>query len=292
MSRRTPVFVLEEHHEAVLAWWHALKAEAAPLPVLIHVDQHADFGIPPLSEPVPPMAGNVEQIATFVYTQLTYGTFLLPAALMGFFRELVWIRPSRPLNEPTTRRRLRAIDDPPFVELDGVHTSGSVEFGYRSTSWRKLGEVKGSWLLDVCLDAFLCEDWPQAAPFRLEITKEEAERLSSASLNEWRMRYGGGVRIEEHAGRLWFELVEPALPAKEVTPAALRRSRARIATLGRFLRQTRQPPEAVTIIRSAKSGFTPPSAVPHLEAAVRAAVFDAYPSAYDARLPEPSPHRQ
>ena len=117
MTKPVPMYRLDEHHEAYLAWWDCRRNSLGVPHHLIHIDEHADFGIPSLTGALPcgPQA-TLSAVAALTYHQLTIGTFLVPAYLAGFFDRLSWLKPR------VARTRLKEsigfdnIETPPFIK--------------------------------------------------------------------------------------------------------------------------------------------------------------------------------
>ncbi len=108
-----PLYCLDEHHEAYIAWHETLTI---PIKLqsrkLIHIDEHADFGVPFLTRELPNFHASQIEILAATYQELSVGTFLLASNSIGFFDKLSWIRPSKLVSSPSKYYSVRPQSSP------------------------------------------------------------------------------------------------------------------------------------------------------------------------------------
>ena len=262
--RGVPVYFLDEHHEAFIAWWlHFTQTPSSLSRTLIHIDEHADFGMPHLTLPVPSSGTKLNEVEEFVYKQLSIGTFLIPAAAVKFFSNLIWVRPSNEFTEEATEIHLGISKTTPFLSFNS--SADSVTFlQYSSTSWDKALDSSQEWMLDICLDSFFCNEKLTPDPFLLEITPAQFQLLNKAQLNVWNMRYGSAARVYKNSGVCFFELDLASWSSPECLDLRTDMEE-RLNKLNVFLSKLKQMPLMVTISRSVKSGYVPLNMAKYLE---------------------------
>jgi hypothetical protein len=252
------LYRIEEHHEAFLAWHMALAGQSSIARTLVHIDEHADFGTPDLKRPLPHAQASAQEVARFVYRQLSIGTFLIPAALAGFFTELVWIRPSQP---PRMRSRLYRLTRLPAIPYWAWRKAGDphdVTFRYTAGRWSALEALRGPWMLDICLDAFACRARPSAT-LKLEITSGQYAEIARTALNPWNARYGSAAEIWTEQGRYFFGITGADPPFEELVNQnhLSKQTMRRLRSFEVVLKTIRVAPEVITLVRSVRSGYTP-----------------------------------
>lgn len=279
-----PFYRIDEHHQAFLAWWHALDAAMAVPRHLVHIDEHADFGLPLLSSPLPEPKSTIREATAFTYRQLTIGTFLIPAHYYGFFNRLSWIRPSLlALTEPEGFQ-VGLSQLPPWITLEpsNVDTAPLV---YDQTDWTLQIEKDQSWLLDICLDAFACERIPRARELTLSITRQQYEALQALRLDPWRARYGALIQLRENKGRFEFSLEEPDTEPPPGEADRLESALARLSHMQKWLKGISTAPQVITLARSVGSGYTPSNLAWTLENLVIEILESIYPQLRHEAIP-------
>ncbi|GFO25598.1 upf0489 protein c5orf22 [Plakobranchus ocellatus] len=90
-----PVYVFEEHHEAIQYWFGAVQSGLLPRRsknTLIHIDAHSDLAAPVIMESFPlykwPRFYEISRL------MIANDRFILAAAATGLFSRIVWIWPS------------------------------------------------------------------------------------------------------------------------------------------------------------------------------------------------------
>lgn len=292
--RRMDVYVVEEHHEAFIAWHHALKKgsfQAARKSTLLHVDSHSDMAANPFRRPIPELSAPLEDIREFTYSELRIGTFIIPAIYQKLFYEVCWLVPedfdfkkhgmvpgerkclyARTYKE---RRLTLLVNDDPFGGFSDKPWQDRAPFCCGAQTVRQPFSAESTVVLDIDLDYFACSRFVDASQ-RLEITREEYRRCKS---ERYRMlNLYAGYALEEADGRCYLWLnpgTELNAEPREDVPRekVLASIRAFIA----YLKDNRIAPAFVTLCRSRHSGFTPRSAWRFIEDEVMKGLAELYP---------------
>jgi hypothetical protein len=308
---RIPLHVVEEHDEAVLVLFRAREEGLLPESVrLVHVDAHADLGTPDL------LAGSIHrgedesearygQRLETVLAPLAVDDVLVPAALLGLVREVVWVVPDW-LDEPILDEKLEvgSVGGRGWRLAVAEHLDEVIHPDRRALRLRvrridDLETPDAPWVLGLDLDALACRN-PHADHADRDATEEEATRVLESGVLLARGMGGGPSVIRRSTlvlapGEAWPRRVDRIqdlataavrwvigwrclgearrLPVHDPAPgeaeAALRRLVARLADA--------PPPALVVISRSAESGFVPAGRVAALERAAIDALREAWP---------------
>src|SRR5690606_27615421 len=89
-----PTFVIEEHNEAFYIWNYCIAKGMMPANgnVLLHVDEHADMGVPKFNSSINELTTDPEEVLKFVQDEIGIGSFIVPSIYLGLFREISWIK--------------------------------------------------------------------------------------------------------------------------------------------------------------------------------------------------------
>ena len=276
------LYILEEHHEAFIAWHHALKNDAfqaAGKNTLLHVDRHADLGTGPSQRPIPELSDSLDTIRDFTYGDLKIGWFIMPAVYQKLFYEIVWLVPkgldagrqgpsageqkylyARTLRE---ERRLLIVNDDPYRGFSDKPSQDRVPF---CLVWQNVERpfcAEGTVVLDIDMDYFACNELVEVSE-RLEITEAEYRRCRTERYRLLNLctRYV----LEESAGRHYIcfnpRSTLSSIPRKEVPRERI--SGSIVEFIG-FLKSNSITPAAITLSRSRYSGYTPEAAWPWIE---------------------------
>ena len=250
-----PTYIIDEHNEAFLVWSNIFSNIAPIKRHLIHIDEHADFGIPFLTKPVPDQFSTAEQLVDFTYRQLTIGTFLIPSAIRKFFSVLTWIKPSFPIS--STLENIYINYNPELYKISILNNpiNNCTQLEYISSIWQDKIFNSDNWMLDICLDAFNPNKILTPDPFTLEITKIEFERLNYHDINVWNMRYGASVTTAIKDNRYYFNIDFSKWSSQE-NIALDNNINNNLKNLEKFINSTSTLPDVITICRSIRSGHT------------------------------------
>ena len=72
-----PLYIMEEHHEALIVWRDAICRGILPAKgnSLLHVDEHSDMALPSVQTPIRQAFDSDEEIRRFVFEELNIGNF-------------------------------------------------------------------------------------------------------------------------------------------------------------------------------------------------------------------------
>jgi len=272
---RLMIYTIDEHHEAYLAWANSLSGFSNNKRMLVHIDEHADFGCPYLTEPIPNNDESIETLKKFVYRQLTIGTFLIPSAAALFYSELIWIKPSRKLRYKKEHLYLQKSSEFPYLNKSNIPIEASQEICYQTGGWELSSHVSGEWMLDICLDAFICNSNLDHDPFILEISESQFRTLNLFELNMWNLRYGSAATFFELDRRYYFRLDVGTWSGPEKIVRNFNYI-DKLKKLEEFLLVIRHAPKVITLSRSIKSGYTPRNVAGDLERAITDIIFKRY----------------
>lgn len=259
-----PLYLVEEHHEAYLAWNHAVATGVMPprCAGLLHVDEHSDLGVPLVREPVRAAARTLAGCAGLTYRDLGIATFIVPAIYQGLFRRVVWLR--QRFAAPPRHETLHVYARPDGVRLaltGELAHAGAMSLDRRQfvheprteADPRPLGEID---VLDIDLDYFSCD--PNAGlGVTVEVTAREYAAFLADPYHPLRCRCGPQAQASSDGARHWLHLPEPyapAAPTLKVDEAELRR---RVDAFAAWLTDRAVRPRAITVCRSRRSGYTP-----------------------------------
>lgn len=88
----TPTVIMDNHNHALAM--RARRKEAgiiSPPMILVHIDQHADMGVPESEEKLTPMS-TTEDITAYAHDVCNVGNFIMPAQAAWLISEIIQIR--------------------------------------------------------------------------------------------------------------------------------------------------------------------------------------------------------
>jgi hypothetical protein len=256
-----PAMVVEEHHEAFLAWNYAVSERMIPASknTLLHIDEHADMGLPHLRRLVPAPGSDLRECQRFTYNEISIYEFITTAVYQGLFDRLYWIQ--RAVTEKQARQvvvsshanRGKALRMSVGVPEPGSDGKSAVYF----TQTVRDGFAPGaSTILDIDLDYFSC-DQAESRVERLEISETEYWSVRENPYHFLRINQGNRVEMKKEGGRffLYLKRYEDQAPCPlKVNPETIFQ---RIDELTGYLKRHSVLPRFITIARSRFSGYTP-----------------------------------
>jgi hypothetical protein len=285
--RKTDLFIVEEHHEAFLAWHHALKKDlfhAARKNTLLHVDYHADMKACPCQQPIPELSDSIETIRDFTYSELTIASFIVPAVYQKLFYEICWLIPKeldcaknglvpkkrRYLYARTYQEKKRTLimNDDPFLGFSDKPWQDRVPFCFYCQTVEQPFEPESSppessVILDIDLDYFACAKLIDLSQ-KLEITPAEFQRCKTEKYRtlNLQLRY----MLEESEGRYYLHFN----PKSDIfdnyqEKISQENTLASIQAFIAYLKTNAITPALITLCRSRYSGYTPEAAWQYIE---------------------------
>ena len=284
------VTVVDEHHEALLVLARLPEGRRH----LVHLDSHADLGVPD-ALPAPLARAGLDCL---VADELAVDELVAPAVLLGFVDAMVWVVPA-PVAQRERDERYevgtvggRGRRMTLGARLDELLFPDRTAFDVRVRRIANVRAPTGPWILDIDLDYFACAN-PHAEHLDRPIDAADAHALLSAArvLDRGAAKRADGVLVESTVfedpdGGPWprrLDRVEnvwtygwrclgasgAGLPVHSPTDAELDAS---VEALVRWLRSVGRAPDAVVLARSARSGFVPPERVDEIQSRVLGAL--------------------
>lgn len=281
-SAPIPVVRMEEHHEAFWVWRYGVE-QGWLCPSgnqLVHVDEHSDMSLPRFRRPLSSVA-NLKELLAFVYEELDIGNFIWPAVYQGWFSRVFWVRQAHS-QQLWKAMRICATDDRQCEFVTGSRLSEteyanaadmqSVQYSYATT--KDPFPRHESWTLDIDLDYFCCNSFPDIASQRIEITLRAFEQISKDPYHFLRTSPGAKVSLVQDEGGCYLEFnsfpghAGPSFDSDTITP--------RLNQLRDWLMKSEYPPKLITICRSVRSGYTPKSQTKFIDDSLRAELEKLY----------------
>ncbi len=265
-----PLFIMEEHHEAFFLWNYAALKELIPASknILLHVDEHSDFGVPNLSHSLNSLNGNLEKLYDFTYTELGIADFIIPVVYQGIFNELYWLRQTHNAEQTESKNQVFSLNaEGKFLFVTDQIKKAGLFNPDRKTLKNKLITTADSFdnqektvVLDIDLDYFSCDN--QAGEvLKIEVSKEVYESFLNNPYDRIRIKLGGTAKMEEKNGKYYFSMQRPIMESVLEKDLALKVSQSeiieRIDQFGEFLTVNKIQPKIIDIARSRLSGYTP-----------------------------------
>lgn len=267
---KTPLFIMEEHHEAFFVWHYAIQNQLmqADGNTLLHIDEHADIGAPRLFKSVDSLGQDLHDIYNFTFDELSCFEFIIPSLYLGLFKELVWIRqgPQRKSDQIALVRTPQKQGQ--LFEILGYNVFGNntalpstapsdgQRVRYRHQEASDALPPLEAVVLDIDLDYFSCEDAVNL-PQKLEVSSEEYEKFQTDRYHFLRINQGSRIKMQEEDGKYFLYLKN----YPEAAPTPLRMSEQtileRLDGFVAFLKDKQIQPQIIDIARSRFSGYTP-----------------------------------
>ena len=279
-----PLFVLEEHHEAFLAWHYAAEKRYINQSgnMLFHIDEHADMNNPRFNNSIQEHNGDLRAVHRFVHNELTIATFLIAAVYDGLIGTCFWIRHTPIATEINKNglvcsvkgegERLLYVADTPENRM--VYSDArpvELKFVTRYNQFPAGEDV----ILDIDLDYFSSNTPPDGFEGRVETTRDEYESFVSDQYHYLRVA-GHRITPVHDNGRYWFVFNRIDRPLTSDTRVGENEIVKRIDAFFSFLEEKDVRPSCIDISRSRHSHYTPPDQWEMIESNVIAGLKKLY----------------
>jgi hypothetical protein len=287
-KKHIPIFIVEEHHEAFIAWIFAIQQGwmQAKGNCLYHVDEHSDMGTPRFNASVHDLnKGELDKVKRFAYQELNIASFIVPACYLEIFSQIYWIRQKhrKILHEPINMF-VRSYNQAGKRLLSGkvkdiksdIPNEDRKLFDYYLQTVDQLPSNKEV-VLDIDLDYFSCSGNPnELKEIYIEITEEEQARFSANKYH--RLNYCGLGRIETTVldGRFYYVINNYNEIYPSFTTVSETLIEERIMYFIKILKEKHVSPSIITICRSRYSGYTPPNQWEYIETQLLSGLDEIY----------------
>lgn len=283
---KTPVIILEEHHEAFLTWHYARREGMIPATGnhLLHVDSHSDMGQPELSQSINDLPDCLKAIENITYQELDIASFIIPALYQQLITRVSWLHPSTKSKPQKARKYVRTHKEEGRVFLTGSDLPPLTHdklwqdrkcYMYETGNVKEMNFSESPAILDIDLDYFSCGNG-NSQNHKLEVSKEEFERYRNDRYHHLRLQ--GKDYIEEENGRYFLKKWKSSVPEIEFRwKLSEDQIRQRMDTFIHFLSEASVQPGMITICRSKISGFTPEDQVEFIENVLLTRIHELYP---------------
>lgn len=256
-----PTFIVEEHHEAFAVWNHAVVEGLIQESnnALLHVDEHADMGVPRLTRRLDSIAGDLARIWDFTYREISIYEFIVTAVYQGLFDRVCWVRPGVVLRQRqhisicSYRNEAKVLRLNPGLVTPDTDGRSAV---YEVQTIRDTFVPATSVVLDIDLDYFSCDQAENQAE-RLEVSETEYNSFLQDRYHFLRINQGNRVQARREGDRFFLYLKCYDDPA----PCPLKVSQEtivnRIDDFLAYLQRDSIRPRMIDIARSRMSGYTP-----------------------------------
>ena len=267
---------IEEHHEAFYVWQYARRhgwISAKPT-TLLHVDEHRDMALPVLRCALPGVRSTLRQAACFTYAELSITTFVWAGVLCHFFDRVLWMRVQHDSSAGSWRRigiRPRTAAGRSFLTtvvsgFEPMPPRQSSVIEYAPLSAGENAFLGGDCILDIDLDYFCWNDFPELGPCCLRVPEETFQEVQANPYHFLRLAANSKVSaVAGNSGEYKLCLQDIARPLPVVTPAAV--VLQRIEEFIEFLSRCGVKASLAVVCRSRHSGWVQSA---HVEFAERA----------------------
>ncbi|MCW3464497.1 UPF0489 family protein [Chitinophaga nivalis] len=286
----TPLFIVEEHHEAFIAWAYAFQQGIISGPCqLLHFDDHSDLNTPVFHTSINHLLQQpLQAIRELVYDEMRIDTFILPAAYLGLISDVVWIRQDMPMPLDTLMY-IRSFNGDGKKITAGKINPGNNTPGLQLMQYAKIAtpgfdtyaiKPNTDILLDIDLDYFSCQEDPYSNnEVIIEITASEYHDFIGNKYHYLRYLVNSIKAVQKNDDFFYIINHFPdSYPSnREVTAVEITK---RIDLFAESLQAKGIRPTMITVCKSGHSGFTPP----HQVDSILQQVLDKLNGLYDVQL--------
>jgi hypothetical protein len=255
---------VEEHHEAFYVWQYAVKSAWTPATgnTLLHVDSHADMSSPRLRRSMSSLV-ELSDFCHFTYRELDIGNFILPAVYQGLFDRILWLKHQHSASASGLRQLAICARNQQGTEFitaksselpDELAPADVRRFEYSYVLAQHAPAQAEHLVLDIDMDYFCCNDFPELAHREVEITAASYEQFHRNRYHFLRISPGAKVAAVEREGKYW--LVYEDLPDRQHGSFSESSIQQRIQEFVRYLAGYASP-ELIVLCRSVHSGYLP-----------------------------------
>lgn len=261
--KTTPLYIVEEHHEAYFVWGHAMMHGQLPPSgnALLHVDEHSDLSLAAFRTSARERKSDAAGLAAFTYHELGIASFILPAVYQGMFDEVCWVHP-RVAQGRLNRLQISSFNgDEINLQMSPAHAQAEGPAGDRRGFDFRLHPVtqpytsERSVVLDIDIDFFSSDE--RAKSCQLEVTREEFEKFHRDRYHMLRLMPNKAARATAEDGRYFIEVTSSHPEPVVLPPPTAAQIVERIGTFIEFLKTSAVAPVIIIVCRSRFSGFTP-----------------------------------
>ncbi|MGA2019011.1 MAG: UPF0489 family protein [Candidatus Sulfotelmatobacter sp.] len=268
-SNPIPLVTVEEHHEAFYVWNYAVRKGwlTASGNTLLHADSHSDLALPRLRRPLDSI-GDLADLAEFTYEELNIGNFIWPSVYLGLFSRVLWVRYRHKLTEGGWQSIMIGTKNhykTDFFTASSLHATPYAaatdvrRIEYSPVTTQECIKTDQPVVVDIDLDYFCCNEYPQLPVLEVETTKAEYERFTHDPYHFLRIQCGK-VSVIARDERYFFVYDDfPHRDDQELLCSPIDQSQVqeRIIDFINYLRSYSILPPLIVICRSVFSGYTP-----------------------------------
>src|SRR5205809_2372075 len=269
-----PLILVEEHHEAFYVWSYAREhgwlEESGN--TLLHADAHADMMLPKLRRPLNSIT-NLADCADFVYHELDISTFIWPAVYKGFFCRWLWLKHNHRLSTGGWRSITICAKNTAGTEFnitsalpqdESIADQNAVRVDYCPVTTRDALAVDHPIVLDIDLDYFCNNDYPDLIDNEVEVTRETFTKFRANPYHFLRISPLEKINAVCREGK-YYLVYNDYHPERPSTEEKFRMIEARLSDFIGYLQTHCVVPKLIVVCRSVHSGYTPRDSVSFLQ---------------------------
>ncbi|WP_342558046.1 UPF0489 family protein [Metasolibacillus sp. FSL K6-0083] len=247
--------IIQEHNEAFYKIIEHISFEDEKY-VLIHIDEHHDFGTPIIRKD--DLMNYRKNLKDITYSQLRVSDYIIPLFHLGKIDTSMWLSNNEKeyYYEFITFEELIS-NDHIMIGTKSVQPSGNNnKFLEVKPNSNVIPFIKGRKLiLSIDLDYFSCCDEAGERTV-IEITKQEFERFNSDLYHKSRLNFGS--RVSCHTNNDKYYMIHQHMDGKFVNKQrSWEEINTKLAEFDLFLNSNKINPDIVIVCNSLISGYTP-----------------------------------